>query len=96
MNYTQLVNRNPCLRGGVDEGGTAAADLRQWERDVLSDDNCMVIAETVGIHPDDARRVLELALCLQGPFAPWMAYAGGSSIRPTTPKPRWLKLNYER
>jgi hypothetical protein len=69
--------------------------MRQWERDVLSDYNCMVIAETVGIHPDDVWRVLQVALCLQEPLAPWMAYAGGESTRPTTPKPRWLKLGHE-
>lgn len=96
MTYTQLVNRNPCLRGGINDGGSAAADMRQWEEDILADGSCMVIAESIGIHPSEVRQVLEVAMNRQEPIAPWMSYADGNSTRPMTPKPRWLKLNYER
>lgn len=93
MNYTQLVNRNACLRGGMDEGGTAAADMRQWESDTLSVPSLMSIAETAGLHPEDVEAVLELALCRRQVQAPWVDYANGVGERPKTQRPDWLTLH---
>ena len=96
MTYAKMVNRNACLRGGIDDGGSAAADMRKWEQDILSDESLMVIAESVGIHPSEVQQVLELAMNRQEPNTPWLTYAAGLSTRPQTPKPRWLQLNFAK
>lgn len=92
MPYSRVVARNASLRGGIDDGGTAAADLRQWERELGLEANVLRIAESTGVHPEQVADVIAHVLDTKPTAAPWMDYADGLAAKPDGRKPQWLKL----